>query len=372
MKKIMASSFVCLLVAFPAASRADQARSGAPLVWHDARELPLEGRAWADTPDPWCRLPARAKDKVTPSVWSLSKWSAGLALRFTCSAPKFVVKWSLKSPRLAWPHFPATNVSGVDVYAWRGPDRGWRYAKCQKVWGQNTNEMEVALGPNVPAMIYLPTYNGIADLRIGAPEGATFKAVPERPEGHRKPLVVYGTSITEGACASRAGMGYAMILARDLDLELVNLGFAGAAQQEPAMADLLGEIDAACYVVDCLHNMDLAKTKARFEPFLRRLHALRPNVPIVTADACTAWMKPGEKDLFCRETVKRLRKEDPKLWGNLFHLPCEEMFPWDGDPSVDGCHPNDWGMKFVAKGFEKYVRQALNWPARNASWTEGK
>ena len=328
--------------------------------WHDGRDLPLEGRAWTDTPDHWSRLPSRAKDKVTPEVWSLSNWSAGLALRFTCSAPKFRVNWSLKSPRLAWPHFPATNVSGIDVYAWRGAAKGWRYAKCQKVWSQRTNEMEVALGPNVPVMIYLPTYNGISDIRIGVPKGAKITAVAERPEGHRKPLVVYGTSITEGACASRPGMGYAMILARDLDLELVNLGFAGAARQEPAMADLIGEIDAACYVVDCLHNMDLKMVKERFEPFLRRLHGRRPDVPIVTADACTAWMRPSAKDLFCRETVRKLKAEDPKFWSNLRHLPCEEMYPDDGDPSVDGCHPNDWGMKFVAKGFAKYVRLAMS------------
>ena len=73
-----------------------------------------------------------------------------------------------------------------------------------------------------------------------------------------------------------------------------------------------------------------------------------------------AWMTPSKKDLFCREIVRKLRAEDPKLWGNLYHLPCEEMYPDDGDPSVDGCHPNDWGMKFVAKGFEQYVREAVS------------
>lgn len=330
------------------------------LTWYDGRQLPLEGRAWNDTPDPFCRLPSRVKGKVTPNVWGLSDCSAGMALRFTCSEPKFVINWSLKRSRLAWPHMPATSVSGVDVYTWHGKEKGWRYRKCQKVFGQYTNEMEVAVSAGVPVMVYLLTYNGIADIRIGVRKGGTLKPLAPRPAGHEKPLVVYGTSITQGACASRPGMAYAAILARNLDLELINLGFAGAARQEPVMADLLAEIDAKCYIVDCMHNMDERMTKERFEPFLRRLHQLRPTVPIITADGCTAWMTPSKKDLFCREIVRKLRAEDPKLWGNLYHLPCEEMYPDDGDPSVDGCHPNDWGMKFVAKGFERYVREAVS------------
>lgn len=333
--------------------------SSQDIVWHDASTLPLEGKGWTDTASHWSRLPLRFKDKVTPEVWNLSRWSAGLALRFRSTGPIVRIRWRCVDPRVAWPHIPATCVSGIDVYSQRDPTRGWRYEKCQKVWDAHTNEMTIAVGRDVPLMVYLPTYNGIDRLEIGISPGERIEPLGRRPSGSRKPIVVYGTSITEGACASRAGMGYAMILARDLDLELVNLGFAGAARQEPVMADIIAEIDAAVYVIDCMHNMDAALVSERFEPFLRRLHSLRPSVPIVTAEACSVWMKPSEADMICRRTVEKLKAENPVSWSDLCHVRCEEMYPDDGDASVDGCHPNDWGMKHIARAFEKAIRPLL-------------
>ena len=51
-----------------------------------------------------------------------------------------------------------------------------------------------------------------------------------------KPVVFYGTSITQGGCASRSGMSYQAILGRQLNLDFVNLGFSGNGKGEPVVA----------------------------------------------------------------------------------------------------------------------------------------
>src|SRR5690625_7315134 len=74
-----------------------------------------------------------------------------------------------------------------------------------------------------------------------------------------------GTSIIHGIAASRAGMSLPAILGRRLGRDVVGLGFSGNGKMETAVAELLAEIDAAVYVVDCLPNMDADLVRGRSE-----------------------------------------------------------------------------------------------------------
>ena len=103
-------------------------------------------------------------------------------------------------------------------------------------------------------VLYLPLYNGVQEVKIGVPEGATLEVAGPRPVG-TKPIVFYGTSILQGGCASRPGMAYPAILGRRLDWPTINLGFSGNALSEPEVAQLLAELDPAVYVLDPLPNM---------------------------------------------------------------------------------------------------------------------
>jgi hypothetical protein len=47
-------------------------------------------------------------------------------------------------------------------------------------------------------------------------------------------------------------------------------------------------------------------------------------------------------------------------WKNLVYLPADGMYADDGEGTVDGTHPNDWGMMHMARAFGGAVRQALN------------
>jgi hypothetical protein len=105
----------------------------------------------------------------------------------------------LTKANLAMPHMPATGVSGLDLYA-KDADGKWRWLAIGRPTAQTNT---ATLTSNLPEgrrefMLYLPLYNGVTSVEIGVGKGRSlFKADP-RPAGHDKPILFYGTSITQG------------------------------------------------------------------------------------------------------------------------------------------------------------------------------
>ena len=200
----------------------------------------------------------------------------------------------------------------------------------------------------------LPLFNGIQSFALGVKPGSKIEALPPRASGVTKPVVFYGTSITHGGCASRPGLAFPSIVGRTLDGPIVNLGFSGSGKMEFEMSEHLAAIDASCYVLDCLWNMHDGLVKERYEPFIRNLRAKRPGVPIVMAEQCDVFCgPPNGKDRFIRSLYERLVREG---WKDLVYLPKTNMYPGDMEGTVDGCHPNDLGMKSLAAAFGAAVK----------------
>ncbi len=172
----------------------------------------------------------------------------------------------------------------------------------------------------------------------------------------------YGTSITQGGCASRPGMASTAIVRRELDVPVVNLGFSGNGRMEPEMADLLAELDPAVYVLDCLWNMRPAEVSERVAPFVRTLRTARPDTPILLVeDSSVRNTTPTEKGTILRRIHEELTTEGI---GNLHFLSNRDMLGTDGDGTVDGCHPNDVGMIRQAAVFTKSLAAILGVPLR--------
>jgi hypothetical protein len=326
-------------------------------VWYDGKLLPIEGKAFTDTESYYDRLPARAKATVPAPVWGLSQNSAGLALRFVTDAGSFKVRWAVRGASLAMPHMPATGMSGVDVY--RRTPEGWRFVRNGRPTAI-TNEMSASLAPNSECLVYLPLYNGTAMVEVGLPKGKRIETPPPRPGGRSKPVVIYGTSITQGGCASRPGMAFTAVAGRLADAPVVNLGFSGSGKMEMALCDLVAEIDASAYVLDCLWNMSDALVAERAEPFIRALRERRPETPILLAEDCNAFEQaPTAKARLLRGIYDKLKAEDPARWKNLNYLEAKEMLGHDGEGTVDGCHPNDLGMARQGAVFGAALKRIL-------------
>ncbi|HSW00757.1 MAG TPA: SGNH/GDSL hydrolase family protein [Sedimentisphaerales bacterium] len=321
-------------------------------VWYDGRLVLLEGRGWEETESHYDRLPAKAKLVVRAPVWDLSRDSAGLCLRFATDAAAIRVRWTLRNGSLAMPHMPATGVSGIDLYC--RTDRGrWTFVQNGRP-AAISNEASFRVPPGAECMLYLPLYNGLESIAIGVPKGKTLS----RPaETSSRPIVFYGTSITQGGCASRPGMACTAIVGRMLDVPVINLGFSGNGKMEPEMADLLAELDPAVYVIDCLWNMRPEEVSERLAPFVKKLRAARSDTPILLAeDSSVSNTTPTQKGAILRRIYEDLKAEGIL---NLHFLSNRDMLGADGDGAVDGCHPNDVGMLRQATVFSKALSGIL-------------
>ena len=208
-------------------------------------------------------------------------------------------------------------------------------------------------------MLYLPLYNGVKKLEIGVPAGnGTITAAQPR---QLAPIAFYGTSITQGGCASRPGMCYTAIIGRRLERPIVNLGFSGNGRMEPEIAELLTLLDPtpAVFVIDCLPNMvgpDVASSGPALVHIIRKSH---PDIPILLAeDRIYANVHTGlapaqaAKNQSNREALRQVY-ESLQAEGvlGLHYLEAGVQLSNDGEDTVDGSHPTDLGFMRQADAF---------------------
>lgn len=351
----------------PAPKPAPPKAGGIPAdtAWHDVTKWGVEGRGWGDQERKrWFdRFPAKAEAKVTPAVWSLSRDSAGMMVRFKTDAKAIYTRYTLAKTNLAMPHMPATGVSGLDLYA-RDTDGKWKWVQVTRPSAPKVETMiisDLAPGEREYAA-YLPLYNGIESLEIGVPAGAKFAGLAPRSE---KPIIFYGTSITHGACASRPGMVHTAILGRRFDRPVLNVGFSGNGRMDAAVGELLTEIDAAVYVIDCLPNMQPADVTAKCVPLVKQLRAARPNTPIVLVEDrrfTNDWITPNKKKFHddnhaaLRAAYEQLKKEGV---AKLSYIPGDALYGTDTEGATDASHASDLGFLRQADIFEPVIRSAL-------------
>lgn len=340
---------------------------GDSTLWYDVRLAGVEGQGWSENAAPFDRLPARAEELVRSDVWNLSRHSAGLCVRFITDATSLQARWTLTSERLDMPHMPASGVSGLDLYV-RDDEGIWRWLSNARPTGVQNNEV---LYSGIPEgtreyRLYLPLYNGVSAVELGLPEGTTLSRPDPYAAGHEKPIVFYGTSITHGACASRPGMVHTAILGRRFERPVINLGFSGNGRMELPVAELMAEIDAAVYVIDCLPNINAEQVAERTEPLVKLLREKRPETPILLVEDRTysdAFLigSKRERNDSSRAALKaaydRLIAEGITRLG---YLEGEHLLGDDNEGTVDSSHPTDLGFMRQADAFEPALQELLS------------
>lgn len=332
------------------------------VVWRDVRDWGVEGKAFSDTQDYFDRLPAGAEKVVRKEVWTLSKNSTGMSVRFETDATEIYARYTLTSAVLSLNHMPASGVSGLDLY---GQKNGkWHYAGGRRP-SERTSAGALARSLSPGKRLYqvnLPLYNGVKSLEIGVAKDAAFTPVPPRTE---KPVLFYGTSITQGGCASRPGMAFVAILGRRLNRPMLNFGFSGNGKMEPKVAQFLAELDPAIFVLDCLANMGavpiVPKTIEVVE-LLRKRHADTPILILEErpwTDAALLQNRQADhekRNASLREAFDKLQAAGVK---NLHFRKCDDVIGTDDEGTVDGSHPTDLGMMRYANALEPDLRKLL-------------
>ena len=351
---------MCLCIASQAQTR-----------WFDPIEegADIHGHGWRELDNTYVRLPDKAENTVRKPLWDLSRNSSGLSLVFRSNAPEIIVKYKVKGG-LNMFHMPSTGASGVDLYA---IDSEGQQRWCAPAFTPQFSADSIQFtypdltyfpdgNKSYEYHLYLPLYNTVEWMKIGIPEssGLTFcKASRE------KPIVVYGTSIGQGACASRPGNCWVNILQRELEHPLVNLSFSGNGKLEPELFDLLNETDAQLYIIDCIPNMYFKSSPVK-ELTVDGVHKLREkhDCPILLVEhsgfmnevtnVSKSAFRRGNNRL--REAYAALRQEGVK---DLYYLTVEEI-DLGMDGMVEGVHPNDLGMRRYADAYEKAIREILH------------
>ncbi|GHB61346.1 SGNH/GDSL hydrolase family protein [Persicitalea jodogahamensis] len=363
-----------------------QATTSPSFIWWNPSEATfpvLEGKVWPkDTKDFYDRLPARAENKIRKAVWNLSQESAGQMLRFRANSDQIKVRYVTEG-RHNLPHMAKTGASGLDLYAISSDGDGlWCAGKF--AFGDTIEYHFRNLEPNDAYhklgreyRLYLPLYDAVKWLEIGIPDSTLFTPLPVRPD---LPIVVYGTSIAQGACASRPGMAWPTILSRNMDRPLINLGFSGNGRLEPEVLTMVSEIEAKVYILDCLPNLvnqedyPLDTVQNRILEAVRMLRQKHPNTPIVLAEHAgytdeainpTSRKRFSEPNEVLRQAFAQLQSEGNR---ELYLIPRKD-FNQDVETMVDGTHPNDLGMMRYAEGYEKNLRQILHEPQGEVSTT---
>ncbi len=311
------------------------------------------------------RLPVRSKDTFPAAVWNLSLDPTGGRIRFRTDSSTIAV-------RLEWPRPPgmrnmhAFGQSGVDLYV---RDAYWGTAVPDKdaAPGKVYEHVYFKGQPRVmrDITLYLSLYSPVKVVEVAVDRDARLEAA--KPFATAKPVVFYGTSITQGGCASRAGMSYQAILGRKLNLDHVNLGFSGNGRGEAALARAVAEIDAAAYVLDFAQNNATVESLAEvYDPFIGILRERHPDTPIVAitpiyaAGEATGGRRNEEMRALIRKVVsRRIAAGDAHL--QLIEGP-DLLGPSRVDGLVDGTHPNDLGFQWMAEGLVERLRKVLSLP----------
>ena len=331
--------------------------------WYNAQDIGVEGKGWSDTKRYFDRLPAKAEGIVRDPVWDLSRHSAGMCLRFETDSPNIYIRYKLHLESLSMFHMPATGVSGVDLY---GEDGEGIY-RWVSVIGPEEQQVEKSIAKGLAPgsrryTLYLPLYNGVDKMEIGVDKDNFFKPFSPRKE---KPILFYGTSIMQGACASRPGLAFPAILGRRLRRPTINLGFSGNGIMEPEVASLLAELDPCVFVIDCLPNMNEKNVSERTIPLVKKLRETNNKTPILLVEDRSFTNTPffPSMKLHHHKSRAALKKAFAELVYegvvNLYYLDGDNLLGRDGEGATDGSHPNDLGMLRYADAYEPVLRSIL-------------
>ena len=351
--------FACLVVVGTFAN--------AQLKYRDAVEFPLFGKISEHTETRYERLPTHLKGEIREPVWRLGKHTAGLFLRFATNSSSVGLKWTvLENGRMH--HMTDIGIRGFDLYALQ--DGEWVFVNSARP-SANSFENETVIISRMSEemrefMLYFPLYDGVTALQIGVDSTATLLQPQQNLFADRKPVIYYGTSITQGGCASRPGMAHTNILSRRLHTEFINLGFSGNGQLDYEIAEIIGEKDASLIILDFVPNCRVPQIEERTEKFYDIIRKKSPDVTILFIENLT--FPYSRFDLQTYRAVNEKNAVLNKVFANLIArgeqnivlIPASpEMIGADGEATVDGVHLTDIGFLRYAEFLYPIIKQFL-------------
>lgn len=329
------------------------------LTFYDTEQAPFRIYGVTKEDGYFRRMPQTVARTVNDGVYKLHTNTAGGRVRFVTDSAAVAIHAEIDGiPPFS--HMPLTGIGGLDLYV--------REEGIEKYSGtfvpphnmKNGYESVLALPDRKERLITInfPLYSNLKKLYIGLDRDASVKAAPDY--AYEQPVVYYGSSITQGGCASRPGNCYQHILTRKLDCNHVNLGFSGSARGEDAMIEYLSGLDMKVFVLDYDHNAPTPEhLAATHEKVFRGVREKQPDLPIIILARPRYYLnEDGIRRLeIIRTTYEHaLAAGDKKVY--LLDGPTL-MADIEGDGTVDNTHPNDSGFVSMARAIMPVLAKVL-------------
>lgn len=339
--------------------------------WHNPaiqQQTVINGNSFTpDTTNAFLRIQPSKQTNLREAVWNLSQNTAGLYINFFTNSSNIKIRYQVKGG-LSMPHMPATGVSGIDLYM--------RDCNGKQIWCAGKYAFGDTITYNFPVVeytnthnkgneftLFLPLYNGVKWMEIGTEKSSEFKF---ENRSNQLPIVVYGTSIAQGACASRPGMAWSNILQRQLDMPIINLGFSGNAFLEKPVLDIINTIDSRLIILDNLPNL-IGKKELSIDSLIENsISSIRQksSIPILLVDHAgypdqlySSSRNKEVENINKQQYTAYLKVKDK--YDHIYYLSKQDI-NMSNDGTVDGVHPTDLGMVEYATAYEKAIRSILN------------
>lgn len=333
------------------------------IVFYDSRKTPFQIYGLVDpSVVPFRRLPKELADNVNYQVSILSTNTAGARVRFRTDSEYVAIK-AVMPTITHFPHMPFTGSSGFDLYLYKNGMQTYFKTFVPPINMTDGYESVLHFGnrDEKDIVINFPLYNDLSDLYIGLQADA---AVTEGSKYRfKKPILYYGSSITQGGCASRPGNCYQSIISRRLDADFLNFGYSSGGCGEENMITYLAKLDIGVFVMDYDYNSYSQEHLAESHPrALQIIRKFKPDLPVILVTKPDILLE-NEDDIKRRDIIfstysHAIANGDR----NVYYIDGYSLFGGEGHDSctVDGAHPNDLGFWRMADVIGNTIAQILN------------
>ena len=326
------------------------------LTFYDIDQAPFKIHGVFREGDRYVRMPRSLAESVNDSIKWLNGHTTGGRIRFVTDSPYIAMKLVV-SGASKFSFFSLTGLMGCDVYS------GKRYYGTIIPPLGTENEYENVINIPDPAereyTINMPIYSCVHKVYIGIKEGSVLKVAPDYE--NTKPIVYYGSSITQGGCASRPGNTYPSIISRELNSDFVSFGLAGSAKGEEEIAHHIASLEMSAFCYDYDYNApSLEHYKDTHEKFFKIIRAAHPNLPIIMTTRPKKHLSDGEQERIdvMMQTYNNAVKNGDK---NVYYIKGTDLLDDSIAESalIENCHPNDCGFASIARVLGAKLKEIL-------------
>ena len=325
------------------------------IVWVTPNDKPLSLYGVFFDGEKYKRMDSDVAKSVSNGVFCLHTNTSGGRITFETDSPYVAI--SVKGKFSHMPHMAFTGSAGFDLYVWDNGEFCHHSSFIPPVDNDKeyTGIIEFGTAERKKILIHFPLYSDVDEVMLGFDGNSVIEEY--NPYRDVPPVVYYGSSITQGGCASRPGNNYPAIVSAKNLTDFICLGFSGNAHGEDEMADYIAGLDMSAFVMDYDHNdfNNPERMKQTHHTLYEKVRKAHPDIPIVIMTAPYSYRTLVQQGNF--EVIEKTYLDAKARGENVFFIDGMKMFgeEYKTCGTVDGCHPNDFGFVKMAEAVLKFL-----------------